>query len=821
MKIRNKITILLVFAGIFLILLSNYIFEGFFKSYLEDQEINQFHSISKTIDSFFNEDKIKRLATVNDWSHWDDTYYYLKDQNPTYLEVNVTEDIFENLDINFFLVVNEDGSVKTKFFYDSESGKSVNPPASFSMDKITQMTKGRSDISSIIENGGQYYCVAASSITDSAKARQGNGMLIFGHLIDKKMVDNIEEIINGQISISLTKTMRAATIEKLSSIQYNTKVLMNRANLNFDNDMMLIEYYIPMISDSADLIQLTVSKPRDFYIGGLEQIRNFKLIYSAVMVILIGLIIILLGRYLSPPFVKLIKEVKDIDITKDSLLEVKPDSNNEFSFLRHSINVLLDKIRADQMIVKETKDKLQATLNSVGDAVITVDNIGDITFMNPVAVELTGYQPDEVYGNSFEKYFDIVTEVTRTKVKSPVKKAFESKNNVVMENNTILISKDFRENAIEYTAAPIKNEQEEVMGVVIVFRECNERVEKIHQTEYLSFHDYLTGLYNRRFLEEELKRLDTARNLPLSIVYADVDGLKTINDVFGHQYGDLLLQKVAYVLKSESRADDIISRTGGDEFVLLLPVTVEEDAKQTIQRIQKAISQEKIMEINLSVSFGCATKVQELQSTWGIMEKAEEAMYKNKNRSSDMKRNDIIKSIIRMLFKKSPSEEAHSKRTAMLCEKTAEACMLDDDKIKELGIAGALHDIGKIAVDEAILNKTDKLNEAEIAQIRNHPETGYRILVASSEHYEIAEYVRSNHERWDGKGYPGLLAGKEIPIESRIIAIASAYDAMTSDTTYGEKKSELDAVNEMNRCAGTQFDPELLKIFIEKVLRIK
>src|SRR5665648_425467 len=182
------------------------------------------------------------------------------------------------------------------------------------MDKITQMTKGRSDISSIIENGGQYYCVAASSITDSAKARQGNGMLIFGHLIDKKMVDNIEEIINGQISISLTKTMRAATIEKLSSIQYNTKVLMNRANLNFDNDMMLIEYYIPMISDSADLIQLTVSKPRDFYIGGLEQIRNFKLIYSAVMVILIGLIIILLGRYLSPPFVKLIKEVKDISL---------------------------------------------------------------------------------------------------------------------------------------------------------------------------------------------------------------------------------------------------------------------------------------------------------------------------------------------------------------------------------------------------------------------------------------------------------------------------------------------------------------------------
>src|SRR5665648_639884 len=209
------------------------------------------------------------------------------------------------------------------------------------MDKITQMTKGRSDISSLIENGGQFYCVAASSITDSAKVREGNGMLIFGKLIDKKMVGNLEEISSCQISISLTKTTRVATIENLSTIQYNAKVLMNRANLNFDNDMMLIEYYIPMISDPANLIQLSVSKPRDFYIGGLEQINNFKLIYSAIMVILVGVVIILLGKYLSSPFVKLIKEVKDVDITKDSLLEVKPDSNNEFSFLRHSINICL------------------------------------------------------------------------------------------------------------------------------------------------------------------------------------------------------------------------------------------------------------------------------------------------------------------------------------------------------------------------------------------------------------------------------------------------------------------------------------------------
>lgn len=211
-----------------------------------------------------------------------------------------------------------------------------------------------------------------------------------------------------------------------------------------------------------------------------------------------------------------------------------------------------------------SEKKLYATLLSVGDGIISVDGDGLIEFMNPIAQKLTGWDQEKAYGESFETVFEIINEDNRQTIESPVKKVFETKEIVELANHTLLISKDGSERAIEDTAAPIKDRFGKVIGVVLVFRDFSDKKEKRRQIEYLSYHDQLTGLYNRRFFEEELKRLDIRKNLPLSFVFADVNGLKTINDAFGHQCGDLLIQQVSEVLKTLCRADDIISRTGGD-----------------------------------------------------------------------------------------------------------------------------------------------------------------------------------------------------------------------------------------------------------------
>lgn len=468
-----------------------------------------------------------------------------------------------------------------------------------------------------------------------------------------------------------------------------------------------------------------------------------------------------------------------------------------------------------------SEEKLKSTLKSVGDGVITVDRSGRIDFMNPIAEKLTAWKMEDALGKSFNSVFNIINEFTRLKIENPVDKVFETNRIIELDNHTILIAKDGTEIEIEDTASPIRDSEGVTIGAVIVFRDFSDKKEKRDQIEYLSYHDQLSGLYNRRFFEEELKRLNTKRNLPLSVIFADVNGLKTINDAFGHEHGDEVIKKFALVLRNNCRADDIISRTGGDEFVILLPNTNCEDVQSLTSRIKESIQKQKVMNINISVSFGWSTKDNEEQSINYLIKNAEDMMYQKKIFESASKRGAVIKSIMSTLHQKNPEERSHSKRVGFICESIGKAYNLHSDEVEELKIAGMLHDIGKVSIDSTILNKVEPLTNDEWTQLKLHSETGYRLLGTSKEYYNIAEYVLAHHERWDGKGYPRGLEGEDILWKSRIIAIADAYDSMTSDKSYKKGMSEEEAIQEIKKCAGTYFDPEIARVFVEKVLETK
>ncbi|AET68366.1 PAS domain S-box/diguanylate cyclase (GGDEF) domain-containing protein [Desulfosporosinus orientis DSM 765] len=347
-----------------------------------------------------------------------------------------------------------------------------------------------------------------------------------------------------------------------------------------------------------------------------------------------------------------------------------------------------------------------------------------------------------------------------------------------------------------------------------VLRDISERNAMEQQLEYLSYHDQLTGLYNRRFFEEELKRLDTKRNLPLSIIMADVNGLKLINDSFGHAVGDELLIKVADVIRKGCRADEIIARVGGDEFVILLPKTDGNETEQIIRRVKDYARLEKVNAVDVSVSFGWDTKHNEAEKVQEILKKAEDHMYKRKLYESPSMRGKTVTAIIDALYKKNSREERHSYKVSLLCKSMGQALGMMEGEIEELRTAGLLHDIGKIAIEDRILNKKEILTNSEWKEIKRHSEIGYRILSTVNDLSEIAEYVLYHHEKWDGSGYPKALKGYEIPIQSRIIAIADSYDAMTGERSYQRPLSEEKAIKELKKNAGSQFDPELVEVFI-------
>jgi diguanylate cyclase (GGDEF)-like protein len=298
----------------------------------------------------------------------------------------------------------------------------------------------------------------------------------------------------------------------------------------------------------------------------------------------------------------------------------------------------------------------------------------------------------------------------------------------------------------------------------------------------------------------------------------DVNGLKLINDSFGHDKGDELLKKVGEAIKLGCRSDDIIARLAGDEFVIILPKTNLVETEKIIKRITDLLLNQKVESINISISFGYATKNNEEEKIQEVFKKAEDHMYKKKIFESASVRAETINVIINTLYEKNKREEEHSYRVSELCKAIGQALGLPKHEIEDLKLIGLLHDIGKIAIDENILNKPGKLTEDEWKEIKRHPEVAFRILNTVNDISDMAKYVLFHHERWDGNGYPKGLKGEEIPFVSRIISIADAYDAMTSDRSYRSACSQKFAVEELQKNAGTQFDSNLVNIFIEKVL---
>lgn len=470
----------------------------------------------------------------------------------------------------------------------------------------------------------------------------------------------------------------------------------------------------------------------------------------------------------------------------------------------------------EQELYRE-KESFKITLSSIGDGVISTDTKGNVTLLNEQAERLTGWDHQDAVGKPFEEVFNIINEGTRKKCDSPIKRVIQSGIIIGLANHTVLVSRYGTEYSIADSAAPIKDTTGKISGVVIVFRNVTEEKMRQNQIQYISYHDALTGIYNRRYFEEQIKALDTEENLPLSIVMGDLNGLKVTNDAFGHSQGDRLLKKAAESMQEACRASDIVARWGGDEFVIILPKTSRTDAKEVIERIEKIESGMKVGLMHVSVSLGYSVKEAKDENILTVLKNAEDHMYEGKVAKSESTRGKIIDAAISALVKLDPTAESHLKEVGTLAQQIGEAMRLPQDDIINLEKIGQLHDIGKVAIDQAILLKQGPLTAIEIDEIQRHPDIGYKILKSSKETASLAEYVLDHHERYDGKGYPSGLKREEIPLLSRIITVADAFNAMVSDRSYRKAMSLKDAINELVANKGTQFDPEIVDVAVKMI----
>lgn len=469
----------------------------------------------------------------------------------------------------------------------------------------------------------------------------------------------------------------------------------------------------------------------------------------------------------------------------------------------------------------QEKELLRTTLRSIGDGVVTTDAFGIITDINSVAESLTGWDKASAIGKPFAEVFILQNEDTGKEVENPIQKVLETGRVIGLANHTELVNRQSGRTPIADSAAPIKTEDGETLGVVMVFRDVSDEKEHSKEIKFLSYHDSLTGLYNRRHIEETMTRIDAEGTLPVSVIMGDVNGLKITNDVFGHQAGDALLKSVAELMKENCNGNNLIARWGGDEFVILMPGGKLKEAEAVIHRIKEAHIEIEESSLSLSISLGCASKDSPEISIQSVLQQAEENMYQQKLLDGKSYRNAIISTLLATLYEKSQETEEHSKRLEKYCHAIGRKLQLSSKEMDELSLLALLHDIGKVGIHPNILKRPGSLTPAEWGEMKRHPEIGYRIAQATPELAAVADLILSHHERWDGKGYPRSLKGEEIPIACRILSVVDAYDAMTNDRVYRKAMTSHDAIQEIRKNMEKQFDPQIAELFIEILAKEK
>ncbi len=473
------------------------------------------------------------------------------------------------------------------------------------------------------------------------------------------------------------------------------------------------------------------------------------------------------------------------------------------------IRDITEKYQAE-MELKENRKYLRAVLETSQDAFWVIDEKGNFLDVNSAFSKMSGYSREEL----------LYMKISDLEMKENVR-GIETRINKILtvgkdRFETVHRGKNGNSYEIEVTASLFDKKK----GLVVGFaRDISLSKAEERRIRHLSFHDHLTGLYNRRYIEDSMDRLDTPRNYPFTIMMLDVNSLKLTNDAFGHQLGDQVLVSIAESIKKACRDDDIVGRFGGDEFIVLLPRTDKADAEKIRDRVKELVAQLQIGPMKVSVSVGYSTKNSDSKIMSDILNEADSMMYRDKIKNAKETQNQIIKIILENINRRHDSEKIHSKRVSAYCEKLAIAMGYGKRIAEDVKKAGELHDIGKIVLPEELLNKADPLSREEYDLFRQHPETSYQILKSTDEYAYLAEIVLHHHERWNGSGYPEGLIGEDIPLLSRIIAVADTYEAMTGERPYTQAMVSEKAVDELKAIAGTQLDPELVEAFVEKVVK--
>lgn len=767
--------------------------------YVERIETSRIMDGFESLELVIKREKEDLRRTSLDWAHWDDTYAYMQGKNiAEYEENNLQESTLRQLDLNVVVFINtENNIVYSLTNLDDKTKNVLLDNLLINHTSLLCFTNNNEVHTGIFSVKGKLVILSVVPITTTNEQAPYNGVLLMGRIMDESFGEYINSISKANIEMTEIDP---------------------KGNLGGMNSTEKTEGYITAYRRWKDIngeerLKVSLAMPRNDYHLGQYYRKVFLITFSVVIICILFISIGILHKYMLKRLITIHEFIKMITKTRDTSGRLYFSGNDEITDIAHSMNEMLAELATSNQKNKKIDERIQTLLEATDDGFADYNLKTKELYISPkwsrfseVETKTPGFDPLREYLKRIQPEF---------------LPTFKAKGYALIYGKADYDEVEYKilgaDGEVVWVLHKSKVVERDVEGkaqrIISIFLNITGRKKYEEKIVKLSYCDNLTGLWNRAYMENKFMEFDNWTDVEYSIIMGDVNGLKIINDTFGHKEGDRLIQKIGQILHNVCGETEIVARWGGDEFIIL-SVNQEKDYLITLRETIKEEC-EKVVDFGfkVSIALGIADK-REQADIETVMNLAEERMYRSKLTEVKSSRNATIASLLQTLYEKNSETEEHTQRLKFLALKLGKRLKLSQDELNKLELLSLLHDIGKTGIPEHILLKQGKLTNEEWTIIQRHAEIGFRIAKATHGLEHVAKEILCHHERFNGTGYPQALKGEEIPALSRIIAILDSFDVMTHERSYKAAFSVDYAIEELKRCSGTQFDPMLVTEFL-------
>lgn len=811
LRLKTLIIIGAILAGLFIILFATsklIMLRSFAR--LEDKSSRD--SVQRALNAW--SDGLAMLDTkLVDWSAWDDTYAFIEDENEEYTSSNLVPSTFTNQGVNLLLFINSSGRIVFEEGYDLNTGEEMPVPPDLSeyLGADSPLFKlevsDESSVTGVVLLPEGPMLLASRLILTSDYSGPARGVLIMGRYLDNKEIKRLANITDLDISFvpvnagDISPAIQAA----MSSISDTSPVCIRPLN----EDLIAGYALINDIYGKPALV-LNVEMPRDIYNGGQKSAHYLFFSLLAVGLVFGLLTMLMLEKLVLSRLSRFSNEITKIGASGDISARVSVTRADELANMAGEVNRMLAALEKAQDDLRKSEEVYRTIFETTGAATLIIEEDTTISLINMEFENQSGYSKEEVENKISWTHFIHKDDLARMVEYHHQRRTNFNSPPTSYEFRYIRKNGDIRNCIV--TNALIPGTKKTVASLL----DITDRKQAEEQLRYFSQHDQLTGLYNRTYFEQEMRRLEGSGHARVGIIVCDVDDLKPVNDTLGHDKGDEMLVAAAGVIRQGIGERDVVARIGGDEFAVLLPDIDRDVMERACGRIRKAVLKYNVENPDLPLSLSIGFAVNSGRSLDVLLKEADNNMYRDKlNHSQGI--SGIVSPVLKGIKSRSYIKDSRSERVQDLVASLAFSTGLPEHNISRLKLLAQFHDIGEIGVPNSILFKPVPFTAEEAAVMQKHCEIGHRIAKTANDLIPIADWILKHHEWWNGQGYPLGLKKEEIPLECRILSIVDAYTAMTGESPYRKAMTPAEAAAELKRCAGSQFDPGLVQKFVELI----